>query len=168
MNLIPEIWPQQAGPHPAVSQQADQHLRTGNIRKACLNGSINPINLLHMHPCGLGLKPASVIIVLWYCHYSIYPPPTASTSIPSPEEKMFKSLSIQNRRKKERIFSQGMELEDVLSGAEHCVLTGGHAHDEKQSCSVNWWEIRLPIVADFKKIFDWRLSSHLTRGEWKM
>lgn len=67
---------------------------------------------------------------------------------------MFKSLSIQNRRKKERIFSQGMELEDVLSGAEHCVLTGGHAHDEKQSRSVNWWEIRLPIVADFKKIFD--------------
>lgn len=98
MNLIPETWPQQAGPHPAVNQQADRHRRTGNIRKACLNGSTNPINSPHMRPCGLGLKPASVIIVLWYCHYSIFPPSAASTSIPSPEERMFKSLSIQNRR----------------------------------------------------------------------
>lgn len=84
---------------PSISS-ADRPPRTGNIRKACLNGSINPISPLHMHPCGLGPKPASVIIVLWYCHYSIFPPSAASTSIPVPEERMFKSLSIQSRRKK--------------------------------------------------------------------
>lgn len=89
----------------------------------------------------------------WFCHYSIFPP------------LWFLPLSLRLRKEcsnhfpfkrevEREIFSEGVELEDVLTGAERSVLTDGHTRDEKQSCSVNRWEIRLPIVTDFEMISD--------------
>lgn len=75
-----------------------------------------------MHHCGWGLKPASIIIVLWYCHYSIFPPlwlPLLSPRLRKECKKLFPF----KREGETDIFSQGVELEDRLTSTEGHVLT---------------------------------------------
>lgn len=60
-----------AGPRRAVNQAPhQQRRREQDIRRVKPNGSINP---RHMHPRGSAPKPASIIIVLRYYHYSVFP-----------------------------------------------------------------------------------------------
>lgn len=89
-----------------------------------------------MHPCGLGLKPASIIIVLWYCRLSIFSPlrlPLLSTR----SRKECKNWFPFKRERKTRFFSQGVELEDSAFSSYRWGLFRGY--HEKQSCS-KWGE----------------------------
>lgn len=65
----------------------------------------------HMHLCGLGLKPASIIIVHWCCHYSIFPPLWLLPLSPRLRKECSNHFPFKRERERE-IFSEGVELED--------------------------------------------------------
>lgn len=159
MNLIPETWPQQAGPPGAVNQPPHQQSHRSDIRKAYLNGSINPINPRHIHPCEWGLKPVSIITGLWYCSYSIFSPlwlPLLSLRL----RKECKNRFSFKRERKTDIFSQGVELEDMWNSTEGCVLTAVMAIMKSNLVQIvaNQWGIQR---CHWFLIFDWGLCSCL-------
>lgn len=69
-----------------------------------------------MHPWGLGLKPASIIIVHWCCHYSIFPPLWFLPLSPRLRKECSNHFPFKREGERE-IFSEGVELEDVPTSA---------------------------------------------------
>lgn len=118
----------EAGPRRAVNQAPhQQRCREQDIGRAEPNGFINPINPRHMHPRGSAPKPASIIIVLRYYHYSVFPlcgfafnPLIGGKNVKKKEKlKRKKSYSARERERGKQTFShRALQPEDVLSGTD--------------------------------------------------
>ena len=115
-----------------------------------------------MHHCGWGLKPASIIIVLWYCHYSIFPPlwlPPLSPRLRKECKKLFPF----KREGETDIFSQGVELEDRLTSTEGYDLTTVMIIMKSNLVqNVISGNSNFPLSLIFLKMLDLGFSSHLT------
>lgn len=96
-----------------------------SLRKFTPGCQSNDSSAFVRHPCDIGLKPASIIIMPWYCHYTRLLLIAASPSVLLPVERLYK-LSFSGYRKIYILF-QDVEFKDTtftngLSAAcKHCV-----------------------------------------------
>lgn len=176
MNLIPEIWPHQAGPHRPVNQQPHQQQHGSDIAK-------HSLMVLSISSCpayaSQWIRPETCIY-----HYRalILPleylfPFAASPSILSSQERMWNRFPFR-RERKTGFFSQGVELEDGTFANQRWVLRPDRGH-ERQSCSEcgesagNYtsychWFWGKSLIRDCSSHMMISLIVHLTEDLWKL
>lgn len=137
-----------SGPRQAVRQTPHlQRLWEQDIGRAKPNGSINPINPRHMPPRGSAPNPASIIIVLRYYHYSVFPlcgfafnPLVEGKEC---EKKEKRSCIRFERARKTDVFSQGRWSRKMPRAALTADRSHGHQCNRIEDVE-NGLEIKVP------------------------